>query len=83
MMTPDTKAALVSNLKSPYPKKRKSKDDIYAKDKLEFESTEPESKEHGFFWVYNYALSKKWRSTFTGKFIYIHQMNFYKSEIFL
>ncbi|XP_065647417.1 GATOR1 complex protein DEPDC5 isoform X3 [Hydra vulgaris] len=80
MMTPDVKITSstpnsssnatsgisTSNTKSPYGKKRKSKDDMCVKTDHKFDETESERKEYGYFWVYNYALSKKWRSSYTG-----------------
>jgi len=52
---------------SPFPKHRKSRHEKFDKSaitELEIENQYKDS--YGFFWVYNYALSKKYRTSFTG-----------------
>lgn len=51
---------------SPFRKNRRPSKKPFEVQKNQLHIDEEYKDVHGFFWVYNYALSKKWRTTVTG-----------------
>ena len=66
---------------SPFRKSRWSSKKAFEPMKDGFGNFGEHSDMHGFFWVYNYALSKKWRTNATGKLMNIQVLMMFFSFI--
>ena len=55
-------------VESPFRKNRRPSRKQYDDKMSDFQFEDLQYKNtHGFFWVYNWALSKKWQSSYTGR----------------